>query len=182
MKFTRTKIPDVICVEPQVFSDNRGFFMETFRSDDMSRAGISGPFVQDNQSGSHKNTLRGLHYQVRWPQGKLVRATQGEIFDVAVDLRRSSPTYRHWVAEILSADNKKMLWIPPGFVHGLYVLSDWAEVLYKVTGYYSPQWERTIIWNDPAIGIQWPIPPGTEPILSTKDAGGIRLDKAEVFD
>jgi dTDP-4-dehydrorhamnose 3,5-epimerase len=182
MKFMTTSIPDVILVEPHAFSDGRGFFMETFRSDEMSKAGVSGPFIQDNHSGSRKNTLRGLHYQVCRPQGKLVRVAHGEIFDVAVDLRRGSPTYSYWVAEILSSDNRKMLWIPPGFAHGLYVLSDWADVLYKATDYYAPEWERTLLWNDPAVAIRWPIPAGVEPLLSSKDAAGTRLERAEVFE
>jgi dTDP-4-dehydrorhamnose 3,5-epimerase len=156
--------------------------METFRADEATSAGISGNFIQDNHSGSRKNILRGLHYQIRQPQGKLVRAVSGEIFDVAVDLRRSSPSYSRWTGEILSADNKRMLWIPPGFAHGFYVLSDWAEVLYKTTEYYSPEWERTLLWNDPAVGICWPIPAGVEPILSSKDASGARLADAEVYE
>jgi dTDP-4-dehydrorhamnose 3,5-epimerase len=164
-----------------MFDDRRGFFMETYRADQMAAAGITTNIVQDNHSGSHRNILRGLHYQIRHPQGKLVRAVCGEIFDVAVDLRRSSPTYSLWVGEILSADNKRMLWIPPGFAHGFYVLSDWAEVLYKTTEYYSPEWERTLLWNDPTVGICWPIPAGVEPILSSKDASGARLADAEVY-
>ena len=156
--------------------------METFRADEAASAGVGGNFIQDNHSGSRKNILRGLHYQIRQPQGKLVRAVSGEIFDVAVDLRRSSPSYSRWTGEILSADNKRMLWIPPGFAHGFYVLSDWAEVLYKTTEYYSLEWERTLLWNDPAVGICWPIPAGAEPILSSKDASGARLADAEVYE
>ena len=156
--------------------------MEMFRADEATSAGVSGNFIQDNHSGSRKNILRGLHYQIRQPQGKLVRAVSGEIFDVAVDLRRSSPSYSRWTGEILSADNKRMLWIPPGFAHGFNVLSDWADVLYKTTEYYSPEWERTLLWNDPAVGIRWPIPSGLEPILSSKDALGARLEDTEVYD
>jgi dTDP-4-dehydrorhamnose 3,5-epimerase len=182
MNFFPTAIPEVVRIEPQVFGDSRGFFLETYRADRMAAAGITAQFVQDNHSGSHKNILRGLHYQIRQAQGKLVRAISGEIFDGAVDLRRSSPTYGHWVGEVLSAGNKRMLWIPPGFAHGFYVLSDWAEVLYKTTEYYSPEWERTLVWNDPAVGIRWPIPPGPEPILSAKDASGARLADAEVYE
>ena len=182
MNFFPTVIPEVILVEPRVFDDAREFFMETFRSDQAVSAGISGNFIQDNHSGSLKNILRGLHYQVRQPQGKLVRAVSGEIFDVAVDLRRSSPTYGRWTGEILSADNKRILWIPPGFAHGFYVLSDWTDVLYKTTEYYSPEWERTLLWNDPKVGIRWPIPPGSEPVLSAKDASGARLADAEVYE
>lgn len=182
MKFFPTAIPDVIRLEPDVFSDTRGFFMETFRTGQMTSAGISGNFVQDNHSGSRKNILRGLHYQTRQAQGKLVRAVSGEIFDAAVDLRRNSSNFGRWTGEILSADNKRMLWIPPGFAHGFYVLSDWADVLYKTTECYSPEWDRTLLWNDPAIGIRWPIPPGLEPILSSKDASGAHLVDAEVYE
>lgn len=182
MNFFPTAIPEIIRVEPQVFGDARGFFMETYRDDEMAATGISGNFVQDNQSGSHRSVLRGLHYQIRQAQGKLVRAVSGEIFDVAVDLRRSSPTFGLWTGEILSGENKRMLWIPPGFAHGFYVLSDWADVLYKTTEYYSPEWERTLLWNDPAVGIRWPIPSGLEPILSSKDALGARLEDTEVYD
>lgn len=182
MNFSPTKIPEVIRVEPQIFEDARGFFMETFRSDQAISAGIIGNFVQDNHSGSKKNILRGLHYQIRYPQGKLIRAVIGEIFDVAVDLRRSSPTFGRWTSEILSSENKRMLWIPPGFAHGLYVLSEKAEVLYKATEYYSPSWERSILWNDPKIGIDWPVPASLEPILSTKDGSGTLLEDAEVYE
>jgi dTDP-4-dehydrorhamnose 3,5-epimerase len=156
--------------------------METFRADQMASAGICANFVQDNHSGSRKNVLRGLHYQIHEAQGKLVRVLNGEIFDVAVDLRLNSPTYGRWVGEFLSDQNKKMLWIPPGFAHGFYVVSNWAEVYYKVTEYYSPKGERTLIWNDPKVGICWPISAGIEPILSSKDAKGVYLEDAEKFD
>jgi dTDP-4-dehydrorhamnose 3,5-epimerase len=182
MNFIPASIPDVLRIEPHVFSDPRGFFMETYSDDRMAATGITAHFVQDNHSGSKKNILRGLHYQIRQAQGKLVRAVSGEVFDVAIDLRRSSPTFGRWTGEILSADNKKMLWIPSGFAHGFYVLSDWAEVLYKATDYYAPEWERTLLWNDPAVGILWPIPTGTEPVLSSKDASGVRLASAEVYE
>lgn len=182
MRFFPTVIPEVISLEPDVFSDTRGFFLETFRADQMAAAGIRGNFVQDNHSGSRKNILRGLHYQIRQPQGKLVRAVTGEIFDVAVDLRRSSPTFNRWVGQILSADNKRMLWIPPGFAHGFLVLSDWADVLYKSTDYYAPEWGRTLLWNDPTLGIVWPLPSGVAPILSSKDASGVCLEEAEVYE
>jgi dTDP-4-dehydrorhamnose 3,5-epimerase len=172
MNFFPTSIPEVIRVEPHVFGDTRGFFLETYRAEQMAAVGISGNFVQDNHSGSRKNILRGLHYQIHQAQGKLVRVVSGEIFDVAVDLRRSSSSFGRWTGEILSADNKRMLWIPPGYAHGFYVLSDWAEVLYKTMEYYSPEWERTLIWNDPKVGIRWPIPAGVEPILSSKGASG----------
>ena len=181
MNFFPTAIPDVVRLEPRLFSDARGFFIEAYRADRFISAGIPDHFVQDNHSGSHKNILRGLHYQIRQPQGKLVRAVTGEIFDIAVDLRRRSPTFGHWVGETISADNKKMLWIPPGFAHGFLVLSDWADVLYKTTDYYAPEWERTLLWNDPTVRILWPLPSGTEPILSPKDASGAPLEEAEVY-
>ena len=180
MNFIETSIPDVLIVEPRVFGDERGFFMETYQADEFARAGICARFVQDNHSGSRKGILRGLHYQIRQPQGKLVRVIAGEAYDVAVDLRRSSRTFAEWVGIILSAQNKRQLWIPPGFAHGFYVLSDWAEVLYKATDYYAPQWERTLMWNDPTLSIQWPI--GPDPIVSSKDAAGQWLLQAELFE
>jgi len=182
MKFLSTEIKEVIIIEPNVFQDDRGFFMETFRANLLAENGINYQFVQDNDSGSKKNILRGLHYQIRHPQGKLVRAIRGEIFDVAVDLRRSSVTFGEWVGVTLSEANKKMLWIPPGFAHGYYVLSDWAEIVYKATDYYAPESDRSIVWNDPDIAINWPIPSCTEPLLSEKDRLGKRLKEAEVFD
>lgn len=183
MTFSPTAIPDVILLEPRVLSDFRGFFMEMFRADDneMGQAGIPSNFIQDNQSGSHRYVLRGLHYQIRQPQGKLVRAVTGEIFDVAVDLRRSSSTFGRWVGETLSSENKRMLWIPPGFAHGFLALSEWVDVLYKTTDYYAPEWDRTLLWNDPTVGIVWPLLPGIAPILSSKDASGVRREPAEVF-
>lgn len=182
MKFTPTLIPDVILIEPQVFDDARGFFMETYRVDLYDEAGIPNNFVQDNHSGSRQGTLRGMHYQIQRTQGKLVRAALGEFFDVAVDLRRNSPTFGHWVGEVLSAENKRQLWVPPGFAHGFYVLSEWAEIMYKATDYYASEWERSLLWNDPAIGIEWPLLPGGEPLLSARDQKGKRLDEAELFD
>ncbi len=182
MKFIPTKIKDALIIEPKVFKDDRGFFMETFRANLLAENGINYQFVQDNHSGSKKNILRGLHYQIRHPQGKLVRAIRGEIFDVAVDLRRSSDTFGKWVSIILSEGNKKMFWIPPGFAHGYYALSDWAEIVYKATDYYAPESDRSIVWNDPDIAINWPIPSCTEPLLSEKDRLGKRLKEAEVFD
>ena len=182
MNITSTAIPDVKRVEPQVFSDERGFFLETFRAEILAEAGISGDFVQDNHSGSRKLVLRGLHYQLQSPQGKLVRAVTGEIFDVAVDLRRSSPTFGRWVGEMISADNKRMLWIPPGFAHGFLVLSAWADVLYKTTEYYARSHDRTLVWNDATVGIHWPLLSGEVPILSAKDASGACLEKAEVYE
>ncbi len=156
--------------------------METFRSDVFAGSGIAGPFVQDNHSGSQQGILRGLHYQLRQAQGKLVRTVAGEIFDVAVDLRRSSPALGRWVGMLLSGKNKKQLWIPPGFAHGFYVLSEWAEVVYKTTDYYAPEWERTLLWNDPALGIEWPLLDGQPPVLSKKDSQGLALSEVELFD
>jgi dTDP-4-dehydrorhamnose 3,5-epimerase len=182
MQFRPTRIPDVVVIEPQVFGDNRGFFMETWEARKFGKAGLGLTFVQDNHSRSVKGTLRGLHYQIRQPQGKLVRVIAGEVFDVAVDLRRSSPTFGQWVSERLSAENKKMLWVPPGFAHGFYVLSESAEFLYKCTDYYGPEHERTIRWNDPNLGIDWPLPPGGHPVLSAKDAAGKLFGQAEVYE
>jgi dTDP-4-dehydrorhamnose 3,5-epimerase len=192
MIYTATSIPDVLLIEPQVFGDERGFNMETFRADELAKAfrkyssaavaGIVAQFVQDNHSGSRGGILRGLHYQIRQAQGKLVRVVAGEIFDVAVDLRKSSPTFSHWVGLNLSAQNKNEVWMPPGFAHGFYVLSDWAEVIYKVTDYYAPQWERTLLWNDPDLAIAWPLRNGEPPILSPKDIRGTPLRQAELFE
>ena len=180
MKATRTAIPEVVLIEPQVFGDARGFFFESWNR--RAFEAIAGPgleFVQDNHSGSARNVLRGLHYQVRQPQGKLVRVVSGEVFDVAVDLRRSSPTFGRWVGERLSASNHRMLWVPPGFAHGFLVLSEWAEFLYKTTDYWAPEHERTLLWNDPALGIEWPLQ--GEPVLKPNDAAGLRLAEAESY-
>jgi dTDP-4-dehydrorhamnose 3,5-epimerase len=182
MQFTPTTIPEVILIEPRVFGDDRGFFMETFQTRRFDEAGIRDNFVQDNHSGSRQGILRGLHYQVHQPQGKLVRFVAGEAFDVAVDLRRSSPYFGCWVGQVLSAQNRRQLYIPPGFAHGFYVLSEWAEIVYKTTDYYAPEWERTIRWDDPRLGIQWPILKDFPPVLSSKDAQGIFFDQAELFD
>jgi dTDP-4-dehydrorhamnose 3,5-epimerase len=181
MKVTGTAIADVLLIEAQVFGDARGFFLETFRENVFAAHGMAGPFVQDNHSGSQGNALRGLHYQLRQPQGKLVRVVAGEIFDVAVDLRRRSPSFGGWVGVRLSAQNRLQLWVPPGFAHGFYVTSDWAEVTYKATDYYAPEWERTLLWNDPQVGIDWPLS-AEQPILSAKDAQGKRLAEAEVYE
>ena len=181
MQFINTEIPEVILIEPRVFGDDRGFFMETYRQEKFAAAGIDYMFVQDNHSRSIRGTLRGLHYQINHTQGKLVRAVLGEVFDVAVDLRRSSPKFGKWVGYRLSAENKNMLWIPPGFGHGFYTLSDWAEVVYKATDFYSQPDERSIIWNDPDIGIKWPDQVHETLILSEKDAQGATLINAEVF-
>jgi dTDP-4-dehydrorhamnose 3,5-epimerase len=182
MAFEPTSIPDVLVFHPKVFGDERGFFLETFRADLFARSGIVGPFVQDNHSGSRQGTLRGLHYQIRQSQGKLVRAAVGEIFDVAVDLRRSSPTFGRWVGVRLSAENKYQVWIPLGFAHGFYVLSDWAELIYKTTDYYAPEWERSLLWNDPALGITWPLLNGRAPVLSERDSHGKPFSEADLFD
>ena len=182
MQFTPTTISDVILIEPRVFGDQRGFFMETYQSIIFAENGITAQFLQDNHSGSQRGTLRGLHYQIRKTQGKLLRVVSGEIFDAAVDLRQSSPTFGQWVGEILSAENKRQLWVPPGFAHGFYVLSEWAELTYKTTDLYAPEWERTLLWNDPEIGIDWPFLPGAEPILSSKDQNGTLFANADLFD
>lgn len=181
MEFRETRIPAVKIIMPNVFGDARGFFMESFREDLFAAAGITGPFVQDNQTRSRQGVLRGLHYQIRQPQAKLVRAIAGEIFDVAVDLRRGSPTFGQWAGEILSGENKLQIWIPKGFAHGFYVLSEWADVLYKASDYYAPDSERTVIWNDLDLGIQWPLLNGQLPILSNKDEYGKKLSEVELF-
>lgn len=182
MKFLPTKIPEVIIIEPQVFGDERGFFMETWRAERFAEAGITQPFVQDNHSRSRQGILRGLHYQIQQPQGKLVRVVRGEVFDVAVDLRRSSPSFGQWVGVILSEENKKQLWIPPGFAHGFYVVSESADFVYKCTDYYAPEYERSLRWDDPDLAIDWPLVDGRAPQLSDKDAQGLAFSEAEVFE
>lgn len=182
MKFTPTKFPDVILIEPRVFGDSRGFFMETYQTQLFADAGIQANFVQDNHSGSQQGILRGLHYQICQAQGKLVRVIAGSVYDVVVDLRRSSPTFGQWMGTELSAENKRQLWIPVGYAHGFYVTSAWAEFTYKVTDYYAPQYERSLFWNDPQLGIQWPLVDGQPPLLSTKDANGKPLSEAEVYE
>lgn len=182
MEFIPSRIPDVILIRPPVFGDSRGFFMETYHERKFAEAGIDVHFVQDNNSGSHQGTLRGLHYQIRQPQGKLVRCVAGEIFDVAVDLRRSSPTFGQWTGAVLSAENREMLWVPAGFAHGFYVLSEWCEFAYKVTDFYAPEWERAIRWNDPDLGVEWPLHPDIEPHLSEKDQSAPPFASAEVYD
>lgn len=180
MQATRLDIPAVILFEPRVFGDDRGFFFESYRrSAFLEATGLDVDFVQDNHSKSAKGVLRGLHYQIQQPQGKLVRVVQGEVFDVAVDLRRSSPTFGAWVGVHLSAQNKRQLWVPPGFAHGFVTLSDTAEFLYKTTDYYAPEHERSLAWNDPQVGICWPLE--GEPLLSAKDQQAPGLDAAEVF-
>ena len=180
MNSAATKIPDVLLLEPRVFEDSRGSFFESYNERVLADLGILSPFVQDNQSFSLKDVVRGLHYQVKQPQGKLIRCLSGEIFDVAVDLRRNSPTFCKWVGETLSASNRRMLWIPPGFAHGFMVLSQGAEVLYKATDFYAPQHERTILWNDPTLQITWPR--STQAILSVKDLAGCTLEHAAVYE
>ncbi|MCW5206762.1 dTDP-4-dehydrorhamnose 3,5-epimerase [Desulfobulbus sp. F5] len=181
MNVKPTSIPDVLLIEPKVFGDERGFFFESFSQRQWQQAtGLNTTFVQHNHSRSLKNVLRGLHYQVQQPQGKLVRVVQGEVFDVAVDIRRSSPTFGQWAGEILSAENKRLLWVPEGFAHGFLVLSESAEFLYLTTNYYAPEHERAIIWNDPALNIAWPL--ADEPSLSEKDKRAGLFRDAELFE
>ena len=182
MPFTAiaTALPEVLILEPKIFEDERGFFFESFNAREFERAtGLKREFVQDNHSSSLKGVLRGLHYQVNRPQGKLVRVIRGEVFDVAVDLRRSSPSFGKWVGARLSAENKQQLWVPEGFAHGYMVISESAEVLYKTTDYWYPEHERSLLWNDPAIAIEWPLTGA--PRLAPKDAAGKRLDEAELY-
>jgi dTDP-4-dehydrorhamnose 3,5-epimerase len=181
LKFIPTQIPEIILIEPKVFEDKRGFFFESYQKMKFQEAGINLEFVQDNHSKSLQNTLRGLHYQIKETQGKLMRVIAGEIFDVAVDIRKGSPTFGTWVGDYLSAENRKMLWVPPGFAHGFYVTSPEAEVVYKATGYYAPNWERTIIWNDSTLNIEWPLK-NKMPTLSPKDEKGKSFLDTEVFD
>lgn len=180
MRIIPTALPDVMLIEPTVHGDERGFFLETWRADAFERAGLPTRFVQDNHSRSRGRTLRGLHYQLVQPQGKLVRVVLGEVFDVAVDVRRSSPTFGRWVGEIISAENKRQLWVPPGFAHGFFVLSESADFVYKCTDYYHPASERALLWNDAEVGIDWPLR-GLEPLLSAKDLAGARLNALECF-
>jgi len=180
MKVIPTKIPDVLIIEPKVFGDERGFFMESFNQAGWEKStGLNTTFVQDNHSRSSKGVLRGLHYQVKQPQGKLIRVVQGEIFDVAVDLRRTSQTFGKWTGVVLSADNKRQLWVPEGFAHGFWVMSALAEVLYKATEYYAPEHERCIRWDDPQLKIDWPLQ--AQPVLSAKDASALMFAAAEYY-
>lgn len=181
MKFIPTAIPDAMVIEPDVFGDSRGFFLETWSRRKFAEAGLDVDFVQDNHSRSGRNVLRGLHYQLQNTQGKLVRVTLGEVFDVAVDIRRGSPTFGKWVGETLTAENKKFFWVPPGFAHGFLVLSEVAEFQYKCTDFYNPAAERCIIWNDPDLQIDWPCKDPEQLLLSGKDKAGVRLRDAEVF-
>lgn len=180
MEILHTAIPDVWLLKPKVFGDNRGYFFESFRESWFRDKGLDLQFVQDNQSASVKNVLRGLHYQVCRPQGKLVRVVSGEVYDVAVDLRQGSPTFGKYVGEYLSADNKHLLWIPPGFAHGFCVISEYAELHYKCTDYYCPEYDRSLLWNDTNINIQWPLN-HERPILSEKDSKAKQLSEAELF-
>ena len=180
MKIIKTEIPDALIIEPKVFGDDRGYFYESFNQKAWEQAtGLQTTFVQDNHSLSAKGVLRGLHYQLQQPQGKLVRVVAGEVFDVAVDIRKGSPTFGRWAGVILSAENKRQFWVPPGLAHGFLVLSDTAEFLYKTTDYYAPAYERCIAWNDPDLGIVWPY--DGEPLLSAKDRVGARLADAEIY-
>lgn len=181
MKLTRTAIDDVVIIEPTVFGDDRGFFMESWNAARFAEAGIDVAFVQDNHSRSARGVLRGLHYQVNQPQGKLVRVAAGRVFDAVVDLRRGSPSFGKWVGVELSADNKRMLWVPPGLGHGFLTLEDGTDFLYKCTEYYSPKDERSIRWDDPTIGIEWPLD-GLAPRLSAKDDAGQSFSEAEVYE
>lgn len=180
MKVQSTHIDGVLIIEPDVFGDDRGFFLESFNRREMRKIGMDAQFVQDNHSRSMCNVLRGLHYQVQQPQGKLARVVSGAVFDVAVDIRRNSPTFGKWVGVELSAENKRLIWLPQGMAHGFVVLSDSADFLYKTTDYYAPHFERTILWNDPDLDIDWPM--AGEPILSAKDAAGLTFREAEVFE
>lgn len=179
MDVIETRIPDVKLIKPKVFGDERGFFMETWNARAFAEAGIDATFVQDNHSRSVKHTLRGLHYQIKQPQGKLVRCTRGEVFDVAVDIRKGSPSFGQWVGEILSEDNQHQLWVPQGFAHGFLVLSETADFQYKCTDFYSPEHERTLQWNDPSIGVEWPISEGASLNLSKKDLCGLKFQDAK---
>jgi dTDP-4-dehydrorhamnose 3,5-epimerase len=179
MQVIRTAIPEVLLIEPKVFGDDRGYFYESYNERELEKLGLRAHFVQDNHSRSARNVLRGLHYQIRQPQGKLVRVTAGEIYDVAVDIRRSSPTFGKWTSVVLSVTNRKMCWVPPGFAHGFLVVSDYAEVQYKTTDYWAPQHERCIVWNDRDLGIPWPLQ--GEPVLSQKDRAGLAFKQAEHF-
>jgi dTDP-4-dehydrorhamnose 3,5-epimerase len=182
MEYIKTNIPDVMLLKPKVFGDERGFFLETFRENQFSEECAKVTFVQDNHSGSKQGILRGLHYQVQHSQGKLLRVVVGEVFDVAVDLRKSSPTFGQWAGAVLTAQNRNQFWIPPYFAHGFYVLSEWAEVFYKATDYYAPEYERSIAWNDPVLNINWPLFEGQFPTLSEKDKNGSLFQNAEYFE
>ena len=182
MKVIKTNLPGVFIFEPQIHGDHRGYFMETWRADLFADLGIDLSFVQDNQSSSHQGVLRGMHYQIRQPQGKLVRVLSGKVFDVAVDLRRSSPTFGQWAGVELTGENRRLFWVPPGFGHGFYVLSERAEFAYKCTDYYAPEHERVIRFDDPGIGIDWPLLGDVQTVVSEKDEAGVALANADLFD
>ncbi len=182
MDIQRTRLSEVLLIHPHLHCDERGWIMETHHAERYISAGVSAPFVQENQTFSHRGVLRGLHYQLHHAQGKLIQVFSGAIFDVAVDIRRSSGTFGQWVSATLSTENRTQIWIPAGFAHGLYVLSESAEIVYKMTDYYTPQAERTILWNDTQLAIAWPLQPGAVPVLSPRDARGLPLDQAEVYD
>jgi dTDP-4-dehydrorhamnose 3,5-epimerase len=181
MEISRTSIPDILIFEPKVFGDERGFFMETYKASLFKELNLPTRFVQDNHSGSAGGILRGLHYQIHHAQGKLLRVISGEVYDVSVDLRKTSPTFGKWVGVTLSAENRCFIWVPAGFAHGYYVLSDWAEILYKATDYYAPKWERSLLWNDPELGIDWPLIDRQPPTLSAKDKNGTPFKNADVY-
>ena len=181
MEFVPTRLPEVILIKPRVFGDERGFFLETWKEKRFAVAGIDAHFVQDNHSHSVRHTLRGLHFQILQPQGKLVRVAQGAVYDVAVDMRRSSPRFGQWVGVELSSENHHMLWVPPGFAHGYLALSERADFLYKCTDYYAPKHERAVRWDDPSIGVAWPLTRGAAPTVSPKDALAPLLAEAETF-
>ncbi len=182
MKCEPCAIPEVLLLEPELHEDGRGYFMESYNAARFAGLGLDAMFVQDNHSGSRQGVLRGLHYQVRHPQAKLVRVVRGEVFDVAVDLRRGASSFGRWVGNQLSAQNRRQVWVPPGFAHGFYVLSDFAEVLYKVSELHDAAAERSLLWNDPHLAIAWPLIAGRAPILSAKDAAGVPLAQAETYD
>jgi dTDP-4-dehydrorhamnose 3,5-epimerase len=181
VEFVATRLPEVVLIEPKVFSDQRGFFMETWQEQKFAAAGITARFVQDNHSRSAQWTLRGLHYQIKQPQGKLVRVTRGAAFDVAVDLRRSSATFGQWVGAELSEMNRRLLWVPPGFAHGFLALTPDVDLIYKCTDFYAPQFERTVRWDDSQIGVAWPLPAGVAPLLAAKDAAAGAIDAVDVY-
>ncbi len=182
MQVIKTEIPEVLIIEPTAFGDDRGFFLESFNRRVFSEAGLPTDFVQDNHSRSARGVLRGMHYQMKQTQGKLVRVTAGAVFDVAVDMRRNSSTFGRWVGVELNAENKRQLWVPEGFAHGFYTLSDSADFQYKCTDYYAPEHERSLMWNDPEVGIEWPLAIGGEPQLAAKDEAGLPLSLAETFE
>lgn len=182
MQIIDTALEAVKILEPSVFGDDRGFFLESWNRQVFEESGLPGSFVQDNHSRSSQGVLRGLHYQVKHPQGKLVRVTRGEVYDVAVDMRRSSPQFGQWVGVTLSESNKRQLWVPEGFAHGFYVVSESADFQYKCTDYYHPEFERSLKWDDPAVGIEWPIAAGSEPLLAAKDAAGLPLAECDPIE